>query len=70
MCIRDRDLRSNTALCPRTGEICKNQCCGRVREESDPQWYSPSSMEELSVIYNANLSSKIKLLAGDTGRGV
>ena len=57
-------------ICPSTGGLCKGQCCVRVRVESDPQWYAPSSMEELSAIYNANVDSKIKLLTGDTGRGM
>ena len=66
-----QDLGSSTVLCPSTGELCKGQCCKQVRgrAESDPLWYRPSSLEELAALYNANSDKKIKLIAGDTGRG-
>ena len=57
-------------MCPKTGNICKGQCHVRQRAESDPQWYAPTSLEELAALYTANPNSKIKLLTGDTGRGI
>jgi xanthine dehydrogenase iron-sulfur cluster and FAD-binding subunit A len=57
-------------MCPRTGALCKGQCHVRQRVESDPQWYTPTSLEELAALYAANPNNKIKLIAGDTGRGI
>ena len=56
-------------LCPRTGDVCKGQCHARQRAESDPQWYVPTSLDELAALYTANPNSRIKLITGDTGRG-
>ena len=66
-----QDLGSTPVLCPSTGELCKGHCRVRVREraESDPLWFCPSSLEELAALYNANSDKRIKLVAGDTGRG-
>ena len=36
---------------------------------TDPLWYSPSSLKELSALYNDNIGSKIKLVSGGTGGG-
>ena len=58
------------ALCPKTGDLCKGQCHVSQRAESDPQWYAPASLEELAALYTANPDSKIKLITGDTGRGM
>ena len=45
--------------------------CGKglLRSDSDPTWYSPTSIAQLAALFTANSDSKFKLLAGDTGRG-
>lgn len=65
-----QDLGSGAVLCPSTGHMCKGQCRVRMRVESDPQWFCPPSLKDLAALYNANSDKKIKLIAGDTGRGV
>ena len=57
-------------VCPKTGDLCKGQCHIRQRAESDPQWYALSSLEEVAALYSANPDSKVKLITGDTGRGM
>ena len=57
-------------MCLKTGNPCKGQCCVRQRVESDPQWYTPTSLEELAALYTAKPNSKIKLITGDTGQGI
>ena len=60
-------------VCPHSGGPCRGRkLCSEARLESSetgPQWYRPSSLTELFEILGNNPESKIKLLAGDTGRG-
>ena len=68
-----QDLGSK--VCPKTGEACSGRtagtlCRGYKRVESDPQWYCPTSLSELTALIGSNSSSNIKLVAGDTGRGL
>ena len=55
--------------CPQLGMRKCDVRCGYGRLNTDPQWYCPSSLQELSAIYKANQGRKIKVLVGDTGRG-
>ena len=68
-----QDLGSK--VCPKTGEVCSGRsagtlCQGYRRVDSDPQWYRPTSLSELTALVTINSSSNIKLVAGDTGRGL
>ena len=66
---------SSKKICPKSGEVCTNKselCAGHRREaESGPQWFRPTSLNELAgVIGGISSDSKVKLVAGDTGRGM
>jgi xanthine dehydrogenase/oxidase len=66
-------------LCPRTGRACTNRgssCAadshqlGSWEVVSSPKWYAPSSLADLFAIISANPGTSVRLVAGDTGRGV
>ena len=44
-------------------------CRGHRRVQSDPEWYQPSSLSGLAEIIASHRDSKLKLVAGSTGRG-
>ena len=59
--------------CSKKRRVCSNGhslCWGLKKAESDPSWYSPTSLSELAAIFTAHSNSSFRLLAGDTGRGV
>lgn len=66
-----KDLGGNK-ICPKSGKSCRgNLMCsqGNLRSDSDPTWYSPTSIAQLAALFTAKPDSKFKLVAGDTGRG-
>lgn len=64
------DIRKN--LCPRTGKACTKpvSVCVGGHQESSPLWYAPTSMADLWSVFSTHADSSIRLVAGDTGRGV
>ena len=73
LCSRHHTQDLGAKVCPHSRGPCRGrQLCGKARleaSETDPQWYRPSSLTELFEILGNNPERRIKLLAGDTGRG-
>uniref|UniRef100_A0A1X7SDH7 Uncharacterized protein n=2 Tax=Amphimedon queenslandica TaxID=400682 RepID=A0A1X7SDH7_AMPQE len=40
------------------------------RTDSDPVWYQPTKLSEAFDIYQANTSTNVKFVSGNTGKGV
>ena len=59
-------------ICPKSGSVCRGGVCGSglERAESGPQWFRPTSLAELAEVIAAKQDSRVKLVAGDTGRGI
>ncbi len=53
-----------------TGDLCTELNRGLKRTTFDPQWYRPSSLAELVAIARGNEGQRIRLVAGDTGKGL
>ena len=39
------------------------------RTESDPTWYQPTKLSEAFNIYQASVSTNVKFVSGNTGKG-
>ena len=58
-------------------KCCKKECskpllCSAAsysRVSSDPVWYQPNELTQVFDIFSAHPSEKVKLIAGNTGRG-
>lgn len=61
----------NKKICTRTGKVCQGQLQCQVyrRLESDPDWYSPTSMAQVAALFAAHTDSTFRFVAGDTGKG-
>ncbi|KAL5509791.1 hypothetical protein EMCRGX_G005217 [Ephydatia muelleri] len=64
------DIEDLSTTCPRTGKPCHGLCKAHVRGPTDPVWYRPSTLTDVLTIIQNNPGSKVKLLVGDTGKGV
>lgn len=49
--------------------ICMDLAKGLKRTTFDPKWYCPSTLSELVAIARGNQEKRIRLVAGDTGKG-
>lgn len=49
---------------------CLDLSRGLKRTTFDPQWYRPSSLAELVAIARGNKEKRVRLVAGDTGKGL
>ena len=53
-----------------TSDCCIDLSRGLKRTIFDPQWYRPSSLAELVAVVRGNEEKRIRLVAGDTGKGL
>ena len=58
-------------ICTKTGKVCQGhlQCQMYRRLESDPDWYSPTSMAQVAALFAAHTDTTFRFVAGDTGKG-
>ncbi len=56
-------------VCSDAGDLCLDLGRGLRRTIFDPQWYRPSSLSELVAVARDNQGKRIRMVAGDTGRG-
>lgn len=66
----DQDLGSR--VCPHSGGACQGRdlCKAYKARETDAKWYQPSSLDELFGVIGSNPGCRVKLFAGDTGKGI
>ena len=55
--------------CPRTARACYGLLKPHLRSASDPVWFRPASLLDVLAILQAHPDGKVKLVAGDTGKG-
>ena len=56
-------------------EQCKGKCghaCSfkNLPSTSNTQWYNPTTLQEVLEIFERTKGKSVKLIAGDTGRGI
>ena len=57
-------------VCPKTKQPCQARCQGYyLKSESDPSWYSPTSIAQVAALIHANPEATYRFIAGDTGKG-
>ncbi len=52
--------------------VCSDRqalCWAVKRQDSDPAWYTPSSLAELNALLTSKSGARYRLVAGDTGKG-
>lgn len=69
-CVDIEDLGSR--VCPHSGGACQGRdlCKAYKARETDAKWYQPSSLDELFGVIGSNPGCRVKLFAGDTGKGI
>ena len=50
--------------------MCADPHLASWKVVGSPSWYTPSSLPDLFSIITSNPESSVRLVAGDTGRGV